>query len=252
MAAPIFFLSDFGLEDAFVGVVEAVMLGIAPDSRVVQLAHGIPPQDLRRAAHQLYQAVPYLPDGAVVLAVVDPGVGSARRAVAAETERHRFVAPDNGLLDLVFAREAANRLHAIESLSHRLATTSRTFDGRDVFGPAAAHLARGVPLSALGPELSPDDRVRLGVDIRHGASSGEVLTFDRYGNAVTNVDPRGASWEAVHVDGFEIPRGDHFASVRPGEAVALVGSSGLVELAVRDGDARAALGLREGARLELR
>lgn len=245
MAAPIFFLSDFGHEDAFVGIVEAVMLGIAPDARVVHLGHALPPQDLRRAAYQLYQAAPYLPGDAVVLVVVDPGVGSRRHAVVAETDGPRFVAPDNGVLDLAFRRTPVRAMYALDSAAHRLPTTSRTFDGRDVFGPAAAHLAAGAAPGDLGPPLDPDARVRLGVDLRDGPD-GEVLTFDRFGNAITDLRAPAAPWRAARVGDRAIPRGDHYAAVVRGEPVALVGSAGLVELAVRDGDARAALGLAAG------
>ncbi|MFW6049679.1 MAG: SAM hydrolase/SAM-dependent halogenase family protein [Myxococcota bacterium] len=241
----IFFLSDFGLEDAYVGVVKAVIAGIAPEARVVDLAHGLPPQDLRRAAYQLHEAVPYLPPGSIVLAVVDPGVGSERRAVAVEGARCRYVVPDNGLLSLVFEHDPPVGAHALEDPRFRLSEVRRTFHGRDVFGPAAAHLAAGVSPAELGPPVPVGDLVRLPIGLVDG-DAGEVLTFDRFGNAITNLRQPASGAVAVRAAGRRLPLVTHYAAVGPGEPLALVGSAGLVEISVRDGDARAGLGLAEG------
>nr|WP_245526781.1 SAM-dependent chlorinase/fluorinase [Marinithermus hydrothermalis] len=242
----VFFLSDFGVEDAYVGIVKAVMEGIAPGVRIVDLAHALPPQDLRRAAYQLYEAVPYLPQGAVVLAVVDPGVGSSRRGLVVVGERLVYVAPDNGLLTLAWLRDPPRRAYALENPAYRLPGVSATFHGRDVFGPAAAHLARGVPPEAFGAEVPVAALQRLPVRLGRGPG-GEVLTFDRFGNAITTIQaPLPPGVRAVEVAGRPVPLARYYAEVAPGAPLALVGSSGLVEVSVREGSAREALGLREG------
>jgi S-adenosyl-L-methionine hydrolase (adenosine-forming) len=246
----IFFLSDFGVEDAYVGIVEAVMASIAPAARVVHLAHGVPPQDLRRGAYQLFEAVPYLADRSVVLAVVDPGVGSDRRAVAVEGERHLYVAPDNGLLSLALELDPPRRAFSIENATYRLPTSSHTFDGRDVFGPAAACLAQGLDPGELGPEVDPADLRRLPVG-PVGGSDGEILTFDHFGNAITTLRAPGGAWSGVRVGGTLVPRASHYAAVDPGAALALVGSAGLVEISVRDGSAGRVLGLSEGQPVQI-
>lgn len=240
----IFFLSDFGTSDVYAGVVEAVMIAIAPSARVVHLTHGVPPQDLRNGSWQLFAAAPHLPEGSVVLAVVDPGVGSSRRAIAVEAERATWIAPDNGLLEAALTLDRPKRAFAITDPRYRLASVSTTFHGRDVFGPAAAHLARGLPASALGPEVPIAELARLGIAPTDDAR-GEVWTFDRFGNAITTLRaPRRHS--SVRVGAHTLPIATHYAAVAEGEALALIGSSGLVELSVRDGSARDALKLVEG------
>lgn len=236
----IYFVSDFGTSDVYAGIVEAVIATIAPDVRVVHLAHGVPPQDVRNASWQLFAATPYLPRGSIVLAVVDPGVGSARRALVVETERLTFVAPDNGLLEAALTIDPPRRAFALENPQLRRAEVSSTFHGRDVFGPAAAHLARGVDPSAFGPAVH--DPVRLGLAPTHDRR-GAIWTFDRFGNAITTLFSTPAS--KVRVGARELPYTTCYAEVAPGEALALSGSSGLVEISVRDGSAREVLGLKE-------
>lgn len=241
----IFFLSDFGRADAYVGIVEAVIASIAPSERVVHLAHDVPAQDLRAGSLSLWSAVPFLPDGAIVLAVVDPGVGSARRPIAARGERLVYVGPDNGLFGAAWLRDPLRAVHALESRAHRLASGASTFDGRDVFGPAAAHLAAGVALDALGPALDPTTLAPPPAQPTD-AERGEIWSFDRYGNALTTLARSPAAGGVLELPGVRAALGTHFASVARGEPVAYVGSSGLVELAVRDGSAREVLGLRAG------
>jgi len=188
------FLSDFGAVDEFVGVCHAVIADIAPDVRIIDLAHQIPPHDIRAGALALARAVAYVPRG-VILAVVDPGVGTARRAVAVEVASGEgvFVGPDNGLLaHAVALTGGAERAVELTNDAFHLAAPGPTFAGRDVFAPVAAHLCLGVDLSELGPEIDtatmlpgivPLPRVE-GEDI-----VAEVLWVDRYGNAQLNVDP---------------------------------------------------------------
>ena len=238
---PVFFLSDFGCEDPYAGVVRAVITSRAPGAEVRDLAHDLPPGDLRRGAYALYQALPYLPRGAVVLAVVDPGVGSERRTLAVEAGGWLLVVPDNGLLTLVAQRwppGAAVVLPVPEG-------ASATFHGRDVFAPAAAALAKGVPLARLGRGTDPRGLVRLPVSLTRGRE-GEVLTFDRFGNVVTTLvgpPPPGA---VLRVGGVEAPCRRTFADVPEGEPVCYQGSAGLIELAVNRGSARERYALKEG------
>lgn len=184
------FLSDFGLQDDFVGTCHGVIKSIAPDVQIVDVTHGIPPQQILQGALVLASTLPYMPKG-VHLAVVDPGVGSARRALALQDADGRsFVGPDNGLLvpaaelaGIAAAHELTNPTYALESIS-------RTFHGRDLFSPAAAHLALGVPIGELGPQIDPEDLVRLDLpqpELGPDKIGATVLYVDSFGNIALNV-----------------------------------------------------------------
>lgn len=245
----IFFLSDFGTADVYAGVVEAVIASIAKDARVIHLTHQIAPQDLRNASWQLWSAVPHLPAGSIVLAVVDPGVGSSRRALCVEAQRLTYVAPDNGVLDAALALDPLKRAYAIEDPRFRLPMVSTTFHGRDVFGPAAAHLALGIEAHELGPRA--DDIVHLGL-LPSGGKRGEIWTFDRFGNAITTLLTPAQAPRSAAIGSRVLPYASHYAAVEHGQALALPGSSGLVEISVRHGSARAQLELVEGDKVVLR
>lgn len=188
------FLSDYGLEDEFVGVVKSVIRGIAPHAHVVDLTHGIPPHDVRAGALALARAIQYV-DAGVVLAVVDPGVGTSRKAIAIEVAGGEgvFVGPDNGLLASAVAMTGgAERAVLLTNEQYHLPSPGPTFAGRDVFAPCAAHLAAGVPIDALGEEVDPASLLPgvLPINKRDGDTIVcEVLWVDRYGNAQLNVDP---------------------------------------------------------------
>ncbi|TBH20487.1 SAM hydrolase/SAM-dependent halogenase family protein [Thermus thermamylovorans] len=255
---PVFFLSDFGLEDPYAGVVKAVLGQRAPGVPVRDLAHLLPPQDLRRAAFALFQALPYLPEGAVVLGVVDPGVGTARRAIAALGRRF-YVGPDNGLFTLAWLLDPPRRAFLLERVAPPdpqgvlpppgWTPGHHTFHGRDLFAPAAARLALGLPPEGLGPEVPVEGLARLPLRLGPGPE-GEILTFDRFGNAVTTLlrAPLGG-W--VGVGERRIPIRRTFGEVGEGEAVAYLGSAGLLEVGVNRGNAREALGLEEGMPVRL-
>jgi S-adenosylmethionine hydrolase len=184
------FLSDFGLQDDFVGTCHGVIKQIAPEAQIVDVTHGIPPQQILQGALVLASTLPYMPKG-VHLAVVDPGVGSARRALAVQDEGGRFfVGPDNGLL--VPAAELAGiaAVHELANPQYALESISRTFHGRDLFSPAAAHLALGVAIGELGPPLDADDLVRLDIpqpDLGPDKIAATVLYVDSFGNIALNV-----------------------------------------------------------------
>jgi S-adenosyl-L-methionine hydrolase (adenosine-forming) len=249
-------LTDFGTRDAYVGVMKGVILGIAPTARLVDLSHEVPPQDVRTGAFQLLTSYRYFPKGTVFLSVVDPGVGSSRRALAVRIGDHYFVCPDNGLLTPLLAREPVLEAVAIESPQHRLAQVSATFHGRDLFAPAAAYLAEELAIEALGPSVAPENLVRLDWPEprqHEGTWQAEVVYADRFGNLVTNL-PAAAlegSWHAK-VGPSEIgPVRRTYADVALGMPLAYVGSSGFLELAIRGGSALERLKAGVGAQVLL-
>jgi S-adenosyl-L-methionine hydrolase (adenosine-forming) len=247
-------LTDFGLRDHYVGAMKGVMLGICPGATLVDITHDIAPQDVRSGALELAACHRSFPDGTVFLAVVDPGVGSARRAIAAEAGPHRFVAPDNGLLSAVLAERAPSRVVTLTSAQYAAPVVSRTFEGRDRFAPAAAWLAGGLALDALGPPV--DDWTRLvfpAAVVRGGSIEGEVARVDRFGNLVTNVPGAmvaGARPWCVQVgSGPPAPLVATYADVPAGQACALVGSTGHVEVSVNAGSAAERFGAGRGSRV---
>jgi len=269
-------LTDFGTEDEYVGVMKGIILSIAPDVRLVDLSHQVPPQDIRRAAFLLMNAVPYFPPDTVHLAVVDPGVGTARRPVAVRTPVGTFVGPDNGLFSWVLERVPKWTAVEIREPAYQLPLASSTFQGRDIFAPVAAHLAAGVPLEKLGPRV--EDPVWLPpprLEISDFAAEGEVLYADRFGNLVTSIGYLVRSEDTLALKSAfgpqavlpVFPAGDAgvvvgnvqlrgirrtYGEAAVGELLALVGSSGFLEIAVRQGSAAAALGAAPGTPVTLR
>jgi S-adenosylmethionine hydrolase len=243
-------LTDFGLADPYVGMMKGVILGIAPETAIVDVTHEVPPQDVRAGAFFLAQAARHFPSGTVYVAVVDPGVGGARRALAVAAGGQIFVGPDNGLLDPALSGRGAPRAVEIREPRYLLPVRSSTFHGRDVFAPAAAHLVRGLPLSSLGPRATRLVSLRWPVvrAVGRGERRGEILHVDRFGNLITNFAPadvpRGATLRAGTFTANRLHR--TYLDAAPGALVALVSSYGLVEIAVRDGSAAARLGLGRG------
>ena len=244
------FTSDYGLEDHFVGVCHGVMARVAPAARVIDVTHAVAAQDVRHGALLLAQAVPYLPR-AVHLAVVDPGVGTGRGMVAVEAGGQVLVGPDNGLL--VWAAEAlggVDRVHALQDPAYRLAPVSRTFHGRDVFAPAAAHLAAGVHPGELGPELDRGRLVRLdrpAARVDGDRVQGCVAAVDHFGNLALGLGREDLARAGVAVgDPVEVRAGgrahravvgETFASVAAGELVLHEDSFGSPAVAVNQGRA---------------
>ncbi len=262
--ATITFLTDFGLQDDFVGTCHGVIATIAPDARVIDLTHGIDPQAVLQGALVLRNAIRHTPTG-VHLAVVDPDVGGNRRAVAIATTGGRvFVGPDNGLLALAADELGIEAAHELTDPRYRLAEVSRTFHARDIFAPAAAHLAAGVPIGELGPAVDPATLVRLEVPLPEAGRSqvrGTVLIVDRFGNIATNVG-RG------EIDALEIAEGDRvevrlqldryfavvagtFADAPSGELILYEDSYGLMTLAISQGNAARLTGVGPGDELRI-
>ena len=254
--------SDFGLRDPYVAIMKGVILGIAPEARLVDLTHDIPPQDIEAAAYALRIAVPYFPPGAVHLAVVDPGVGSARRPLLVTTPRAAFVGPDNGLFSFVLDQPAA-QAWVLDRPQHWLPEPGRTFHGRDIFAPVAARLASGMLPEELASPISdpvvlaaqPAERVEHSPRDGNGDIRGHVLHVDHFGNLITDVPGEwlgSAAW-TCEIGGAVVagPR-ETYAAVAPGELLLLISSGGLAEVAVREGSAAERLGVGRGAPVRLR
>ena len=234
--APIALLTDFGLLDPYVGTMKGVLAGLAPGVPVLDVTHGVPPQDVRVGALFLDAAWPHFPVGTVFVCVVDPGVGTRRRPIVVRAAGRLFVGPDNGLLGLLPDAEVRQITAPWGNPS-----PSRTFHGRDLFAPVAARLATGSPFEDVGPLVEDPVRVVLPLPVD---GRGEVLYVDHYGNAVTNLP--GADEGVVRIRGRVAPVVHTYAAATPGEAVALTGSTGRLEIAVRDGHAARELGLAPG------
>ena len=250
-------LTDFGSRDSYVGVLKGVIAGICPEAAVVDLTHAVPPQDIRAGAFHLLVACPYFPAGSVHLAVVDPGVGTDRRLIAVEAGGHRFVGPDNGLLRWIVERLAGDNWRAVQLTEPRYwlapaSEVSQTFHGRDIMAPVAAHLAAGVALERLGSPVGALEGTPLPRPVRDGERlRGEILHVDHFGNAITNIRRAhvSAPGGALRVDiGPHTLSGpvESYAGVGVGEPLVIWGSAGFLEVAVREGSAAGALGIRVG------
>jgi hypothetical protein len=249
--------TDFGTKDWFVGTMKGVLLSVNPRARVVDITHEIPSGDVRAGAFVLAASYSYFPKGTVHVAVIDPGVGGPRRAIAVQTAKYRFVGPDNGVLSFALAREQITSVHRLENASFFLRPISRTFQGRDVFAPVAAHLSRGVPIRRFGPSQQdilrlPWPKPRVGRD----RIDGQVVYLDRFGNAITNIrnrDFRARGAGAIYAGRKRLgPVGASYQSVASGQAVGVEGSSGFLEIAVNGGSAARRLNLRIGTPVTLR
>lgn len=250
--------TDFGTRDWFVAAMKGVIAGIAPDARVVDVTHEIGGQDIFAGAFVLAQCFQNFPRGTIHVAVVDPGVGSPRRAIAVKTEDYVFLAPDNGVLTLAVAAVSDRRLLEIRAIENeRLFNrpVSRTFHGRDIFAPVAAHLAAGTAFEDVGPTIETMARLdNAEPKLTEKGLEGRVMFVDRFGNLITNIEARHLEQlPAGEPKSFRIGRhvirkfGRFYAEVPPSKPIALIGSSNRVELCVNGGNAAARLGAKAGA-----
>jgi S-adenosylmethionine hydrolase len=254
------FLTDFGTRDHYAGTMKAVALGICPDATLLDITHDVPPHDVLAGAIELAASFKYFPAGTIFVAVVDPGVGSARRGIALETADYKFVAPDNGVLTAVLRDAPAKKMVELTERRYARPTVSRTFEGRDRFAPAAAWLAKGIQLSALGRPVSEIHRIDIPMpDVSPDAIAGIVLRVDRFGNLVTNIDrktiERLAQGSAIEIDagGQRIERLVATYAELPTDGVgALFGSTDHLELAAPSSSAADRLALGRGARITIR
>ena len=263
--------TDFGLSDGFVGTMKGVILGINPEATIVDITHDIAPQNIEQGAFLFANAVKYFPANTIHVVVVDPGVGSARRPIAMQIGETFFIAPDNGVLTFASSKlkvksqkSGASHKSKIENRQSKISAihlnrpefflprVSSTFHGRDIFAPVAAHLSRGIALDALGDPI--DDWVRLapGLPTRRadGALVGKVMRIDRFGNIITNIADEMLAGQArarIEIAGSSVNGiKQTYADVARGKVVALIGSSGHLEIAVRDGNAAQMLGVQLG------
>ena len=258
------FLTDYGLEDGFVAACHGAVARIAPGARVIDITHLVPPGDVRRGAAVLAQTIPYMPP-AVHVAVVDPSVGTARRAIAVQVGEGILVGPDNGLLSwAVAAQGGAERAIQLTNGELWLHPVSPTFHGRDIFMPVAAHLSAGVDLASAGTEIDIGELVTLPAPtsrVNDGEAEGEVMSVDRFGNVQLSIPAAAAGRLGISFGTpvvvrcgrrqLTVPYLETFAAVAPGEIVAFTDSAGLISLAVSAGDAAEQLGLPPGAHVRL-
>ncbi len=274
MEKPIALLTDFGTLDPFVGIMKGVIAGIAPGAPLIDLTHEIPPGDIRRGAVTLWQSLPYFPKGTVFLVVVDPGVGTQRLPILLETRGYRFIGPDNGVFTLIQGEDF--RAWTLENPLLALPNPRRTFHGRDIFAPAAAHAWSGVP----GPDFGEPVRRLEGIPLPRlevspsGCIQGEILYPDRFGNLLTSLGvfdildkeklelhPWVGDSPVVSVsmgssclrlpDGSTVSWASTFAEIPEGQCAALIGSSGLIEIAANRQSAAKRLNLQGGETVTL-
>jgi S-adenosylmethionine hydrolase len=259
------FLTDFGLQDDFVGVCRGVMRGIAPDATVIDVTHGIRPQAVTQGAVVLARAIPYLPVS-VHLAVVDPGVGSDRRPVAVRSNTGRiFVGPDNGLLMRAADREGVDSARALTNEQYHLDEVSRTFHARDIFAPAAAYLAAGASFDDLGEPVEPAALIRIDLpepEIGNDKLVANVLTIDRFGNLALNITREHldelsllpGDWVELQfaLDSYYAQVAETYADANPGELILYEDSYQAIAIAVRDGNAARLIGAAPGDRVRVR
>jgi S-adenosylmethionine hydrolase len=254
VAAIITLTSDFGTRDSYVAEMKAVILDLARDARLIDVTHEIEPQNVAEGA-LVVEALERFPAGSIHLVVVDPGVGTERRGLVVTAGPHVYVGPDNGVLTAAVTRPGCEA-HELTAADLRLPVVSRTFHGRDVFAPAAAHLARGVPASRFGPRVL--DPVRLSWPRARTSArgvEGEVIHVDRFGNLVTSIDAAsvqalvGEAPVIVRIRNLILPLVGTYGDLRTGQAGGLIGSRGRLEVAVRDGSAAARIRAGRGARV---
>jgi len=255
-------LSDFGFKDPYVAEMKAVILSICPDAYIIDMSHEIEKFNIRMGAFVLAQAAPYFPEGTIHVAVVDPGVGTARRPIIVETERSLFVGPDNGLLLLAAHNERIKSIYEISNRKYMLKRISRTFHGRDIFSPAAAYLARGVEPSEFGPVIrDPVKPSFSSPEIREEEITGEVIHIDGFGNIITNVSEKNLKAAGISEgENLRVQLGDKqmilrvcssYDEVQKNAPLSIIGGTGFLEISVNQGNASKILNVKIGTPVTL-
>ena len=248
--------TDFGQVDPYVGIMKGVIFAINPAATVIDLSHNVPPQDVFCGALVLKSAVPYFPQGAIHVGVVDPGVGSNRRPLLIEAEGCFYVGPDNGLLSLALREKNITRIIALNNQNYFLKPTGQTFHGRDIFAPVAAHLSRGTPAENLGSKSDNFETLTWPhVALKDDFLEGQIIYIDRFGNLVTNIraedlQPFATAGLTISLKGHKLHGLDcNYASGADKELIALIDSWGLMEIAQFRGSAQAFSGAKRGDKI---
>lgn len=259
-------LTDFGTSDPYVGIMKGAILSVDPSAVIVDLTHDIAPQDIAGAADCIDSAYPYFPTGSIHLVVVDPGVGSHRAIIAVSAGGHVFLAPDNGVLSRILSSGQPKTITLVENDKYFRQPVSQTFHGRDIFAPVAGHLNKGLPVGCLGPEITADKLIRLDLPKPRVSENrdiaGQVIRIDRFGNLITNIDHQliQETFDTVDTRDLNISIGGHHisglsASYQEAAArslLALVGSTGFMEIAVNGGSASEFCGAGQGTMVSIR
>ena len=259
-------LSDFGTDDEYVGVMKGVMYSICPAVSIVDITHGIDPQDIQQAAYLIPSYYPFFPEGTVHIVVVDPGVGSQRSILAVDHRKHFFIAPDNGVLTLLLNAEESDTIIRVNNPHYFLQPLSSTFHGRDIFAAVGAHVSCSTELDELGARINVADIVRLeGLNCRISESGeliGKIVSIDRFGNLITNIDANSleAFCRTETVKGLQIQIGsliicglsNTYSDGAPAAALALIGSRSYLEIAVNGGNAAKKMKAQKGDAIRLR
>jgi hypothetical protein len=254
--------TDFGISDHFVGTIKGVILEINPEAEIIDISHSVQPFDVLDGALAISQAYSYFPASTVHLVVVDPGVGTARRPIILSTERHHFVAPDNGVLSLIYGREERVHVRHVSAQHYFLQPISNTFHGRDIFAPVSAYLSKGVDSEKFGEEIT--DYVKFNAPkpkpVDQQTLKGVVLKADRFGNLITNITPQDAPMLfGDNPSPFKIVIGKHeitdiktsYAEGEPGEVFAILNSMGYLEIAANRAPAAQIVGTAKGTEVSI-
>lgn len=250
-------LTDFGAEDSYIGAMKGVILSINPDATIVDISHQIPPQDIIAGAFVLSQAAPFFPRGTIHIAVVDPGVGGNRKPILIQTGRYFFVGPDNGIFSLALQNERIRQKIHLTNKGYFLGYISPTFHGRDIFSPVAAYLSLGIDPAMLGKKIKQIKNLGFKKPYVKGMKiTGEIIHIDRFGNLITNID-QGLLRRIFKNKPFEIAIGScilkklvpSYAYAKRGESIGLIGSSGFLEIAMREKSANVELGMKKGGKI---
>jgi S-adenosyl-L-methionine hydrolase (adenosine-forming) len=258
-------LTDFGTEDAYAGIMKGVILSVNPSAVIVDITHHIDPQDVIQAAYIIKSSYRYFPEGTVHVMVVDPGVGSDRAIVALEMMGYIFLAPDNGVLTLLMDEGKTGSIVRVENTRYFLESVSQTFHGRDIFAPVGAHLSRGMDIKKLGSPLDQQNLVHLRIRKPYISDNnqlvGTVVSFDRFGNSISNIDVNDIEKINESTSGrmLEIKIGKttikglslSYADTTPRSPLAIIGSFGYLEIALNKGNAKHYLGIEKGDTITL-
>ncbi len=254
-------ITDFGLQDGYVGVVKGVITKINPSVKIIDISNNIESQDIFQAAYVLYSSYAYFPKGTIHVVVVDPGVGSNRKVLCLKTKDYLFIAPDNGVLSFIAAREESPSIREVTNKKLFLPEISDTFHGRDIFAPTAAHLSKGFSYKDLGKRVSKIKEIDLPKPIRSpgGMLRGEIIYVDGFGNLITNINRDMIDRLREKTENLAIAVGrrklnkisNSYADVGVGDVVAIFGSAGYLEISVNHGSARDVLNLKKGDKLGL-